>query len=498
MSAIELQVVAGALHAACEEMGAVLIRGAHSANIKERRDCSTALFDADGEMVMQAEHIPVHLGAMPAAVAAVAGRGPPAGRLLGPQRPLPRRHPPARHHGGDPDLRRRRRCSASRPRAPTTPTSAGRIPGSMPADSRTLDEEGVVIAPRMLDDAAIDELAAQMRQPDERRADLRAQLAANRVGVRRTARAGRAASARTACAPATPRCSTTPSGAPRACIAAMPDGTPRGDRRARGRRRRPRAARARHRRRRRARRSTSPAAPTRHDGNLNCPLAVTRSRLLLRRARADRPRHPGLAGAYRPDRRCVAPEGSLLNARAPAAVVGGNVETSSRVADLVLRAFGRALRAGHDEQPHARQRPTSPTTRRSAAARAPAPTPTARAASTWRCRNTLNTPVEALELGSRCASRSTRSAAAAAATAPTVAATGWSARSRRWRTMHLLADHRAPPPRPAGRRGRQPGATGRNTLDGASCRPKAPGHAARRPAAAHRDAGRRRARGPSQ
>ena len=68
---IALQVVTGALRAACEEMGATLIRSAHSANIKERRDCSTALFNPAGEMVMQAEHIPVHLGAMPAAVAAV-------------------------------------------------------------------------------------------------------------------------------------------------------------------------------------------------------------------------------------------------------------------------------------------------------------------------------------------------------------------------------------------------------------------------------------------
>src|SRR3984893_16858944 len=68
---VELQVVSGALRAICEEMGAVLIRSAHSANIKERRDASTALFHAGGEMVMQAEHIPVHLGAMPAAVAAV-------------------------------------------------------------------------------------------------------------------------------------------------------------------------------------------------------------------------------------------------------------------------------------------------------------------------------------------------------------------------------------------------------------------------------------------
>ena len=62
---VALQVLLGALRAACDEMGAVLVRSAHSANIKERRDASTALFDERGRMVMQAEHIPVHLGAMP-------------------------------------------------------------------------------------------------------------------------------------------------------------------------------------------------------------------------------------------------------------------------------------------------------------------------------------------------------------------------------------------------------------------------------------------------
>src|SRR6185436_6586571 len=70
---VTLQVMLGGLRAVCEEMGAVLVRAAHSANIKERRDASTALFDRDGLMVMQAEHIPVHLGAMPDAVAAVLG-----------------------------------------------------------------------------------------------------------------------------------------------------------------------------------------------------------------------------------------------------------------------------------------------------------------------------------------------------------------------------------------------------------------------------------------
>src|ERR1700746_1507648 len=73
MDPVQLQVLTVALRAICEEMGAVLIRSAHSANIKERRDASTALFDARGEMVMQAEHIPVHLGSMPAAVAAALG-----------------------------------------------------------------------------------------------------------------------------------------------------------------------------------------------------------------------------------------------------------------------------------------------------------------------------------------------------------------------------------------------------------------------------------------
>src|SRR6266542_4410162 len=73
---IRLQVLGAQLRAVAEEMGAVLIRSAFSANIKERRDCSTALFDERGRMIAQAEHIPVHLGAMPDAVAAVMQRSP--------------------------------------------------------------------------------------------------------------------------------------------------------------------------------------------------------------------------------------------------------------------------------------------------------------------------------------------------------------------------------------------------------------------------------------
>ena len=65
-----LQVLGAALRGVAEEMGAALVRSAHSANIKERRDCSTAVFDTGGRMIAQAEHMPVHLGAMPDAVAA--------------------------------------------------------------------------------------------------------------------------------------------------------------------------------------------------------------------------------------------------------------------------------------------------------------------------------------------------------------------------------------------------------------------------------------------
>ncbi|HEY2637956.1 MAG TPA: hydantoinase B/oxoprolinase family protein, partial [Solirubrobacteraceae bacterium] len=182
---VELQVILGALSAACEEMGATLIRAAHSANIKERRDASSALFDPDGDMVMQAEHIPVHLGAMPAAVAAVRDEDHSQGRAWVLNDPyaggthLPDITVVTPILAGDSELLGFAACRAHHADV------GGSVPGSMPADSKTLEDEGVVISPRVLDDAAIDELAEQMRQPAQRRADLRAQLAANRAGGRR-------------------------------------------------------------------------------------------------------------------------------------------------------------------------------------------------------------------------------------------------------------------------------------------------------------------------
>jgi N-methylhydantoinase B len=351
---IELQVIAGALRAACEEMGVALIRSAHSSNIKERHDASTGLFDADAQMIMQAEHIPVHLGSMPASVAAV----------------LSERHVPGvswilndPFAGGThlPDITVVTPVFAGTSSGLGVGAGAagvligfaasrahhadvgGRVPGSMPADSRTLAEEGVVISPRVLDDAAIDELVAQMRQPAERRADLRAQLAANRIGgVRLAALAERLGRERLR--EATDAVLDYAERRTRACIAALPDREllaedvlegrdgdlalrlrvlVDGDRLVL---------------------DFAGSAPQ-HDGNLNCPLAVTRSACYFAVRVLTDPDIPPSAGAYRPvDVR--APLGSLLNARPGAAVAAGNVETSSRVADLVLGAFGRALGQG--------------------------------------------------------------------------------------------------------------------------------------------------------
>src|SRR2546430_4151295 len=130
----------GALRAACDEMGVVLVRSAHSANVKERRDASTGLFDTSGEMVMQAEHIPVHLGAMPLAVAAV---------IEEEQRPGDAWILNDPYRGGThlPDITlisplfcRGELARFAARRAPHA--HAGRqLPGSLPADSRTLAAE---------------------------------------------------------------------------------------------------------------------------------------------------------------------------------------------------------------------------------------------------------------------------------------------------------------------------------------------------------------------
>ena len=334
MIPVDLQVLGSGLRAIAEEMGAVLVRSAFSANIKERRDCSTALFDDAGRMVTQAEHIPVHLGAMPEAVAAVRAHDPAPGE------PWILNDPYA---GGThlPDLTivTRTQLGYAVSRAHHADVG-GSEPGSLPSGSTRLEEEGVVVPPTRLDETALERLVGQMRNPDERRGDLRAQLAAHRLAEQRLeelcARRGRdrVAAAMVELLAYSGR-------VVRSALGDLPDGryagedsleTPEG-------------------------RLSLRAAVTiagdeieidfegtspQHEGNLNCPLAVTRSACFYVVRCLTAPDLPASGGAFDPVT-VRAPEGCLLNARPPAAVAAGNTETSSRVVDVVFAALAHAV-----------------------------------------------------------------------------------------------------------------------------------------------------------
>jgi N-methylhydantoinase B len=339
---IALQVLIGGLRAACDEMGATLIRSAYSANIKERHDCSTALFDVSGELVMQAEHIPVHLGSMPDAVAAViderqrpgsswilndpysGGTHLPditliapvffAGELLG--------FAAARAHHAD---------------------VGGPTPGSMPAFSTSLEEEGVVIPPTRAEPEELERLASLMRSPRQRLADLRAQQAANRVGELRLEELAQRQGADFLRA-GMEEILAYSERRTRTALAALPDGTYEAEEVLEDDRDGSErdvvlrvAATIEGERLRLDFSGTEPQL----DGNLNCPLSVTKSAAFFAVRVLTDPEAPPCAGAHRPIE-VTAPEGSLLNARHPAAVVAGNVETSSRVADLVIAALSGA------------------------------------------------------------------------------------------------------------------------------------------------------------
>jgi N-methylhydantoinase B len=331
---IQLQVLGHALRAVADEMGAALVRSAFSPNIKERRDCSTALFDDRGRMIAQAEHIPVHLGAMPDAVAAVMEHGPSRRDVFVLNDPFA-----GGTHLPDITLVSRTDVGFAVTRAHHADVG-GLEPGSMPAHSQTLEEEGVVIPPTRLDDATLEALVTQMRNPEERRGDFRAQLAAHHLADQRVTElcahhgADRIRAAMDELLAYSER-------VVRARIAGLPDGrfeavdvlesldgelelhaavTVRGD----------------------ELEIDFAGTAAQHDGNLNCPLSVTRSATYFVARCLTDPDVPASAGAFAPVR-IAAPLGSLVNARPGAAVAGGNVETSCRIVDVLFRAFGQAL-----------------------------------------------------------------------------------------------------------------------------------------------------------
>jgi N-methylhydantoinase B len=334
---VTLSVLASALAGIAEEMGAVLIRGSYSSNIKERRDCSTALFDAEGRMVAQAEHIPVHLGAMPEAVAAIRNRDPAPGDVFaindpysgGTHLPDVTLVSPVAHEGEI--------IGYAVTRAHHSDVG-GMRPGSMPSDSREIYQEGLIIPPVRLVrsgdyvDDVLDLLLANVR-------DLRAQIAANNIAEERLGELIERRGKETILA-AFEEVISYAEKRTREAIRDLPDGehsaedcmegdgitdediniratvTVEGD----------------------SMRIDFSGTADAVEGNTNCPLPVTRSasyfalRVLLPEDILAN------AGTYAP-LTIEAPQGSLVNASYPSAVVAGNVETSNRIADTVLAAL---------------------------------------------------------------------------------------------------------------------------------------------------------------
>ena len=346
---IELELMRNFFEAAASEMGITLQRVAFSANIKERRDFSCAIFDVDGQLLAQAAHIPVHLGSMPASVDAVRQRLGPladgdvaivndpfaggthlpditivspicvAGNVIG--------YAANRAHHAD---------------------VGGSSPGSMTL-SRSIDEEGIRIEPSLLhrngerDEGLLQRILDAVRTPDERLGDLDAQFAANTVGARAIERLvaregvekmrtyGRALLDYSQTFMSRTIASIPPGSYDFSDVmdddGAGSDSIPirvrliiEGDRATVDFR------------------DSADQLP----GCINCPEAVTRSAVYYCFACLLDEQVPFNAGCFRNIQVLTRP-GTLVHATYPAAVVAGNTETSQRVVDVVFGALAQAL-----------------------------------------------------------------------------------------------------------------------------------------------------------
>jgi N-methylhydantoinase B len=347
---ITLEIANHRLAAIAEEMGVVLCRTALSPNIKERRDYSCAVFDAAGRLVAQAAHIPVHLGSTPLSVRAAIEKV-----AMAPGDVVMLNDPFA---GGThlPDVtvvapvfrpgdRRPLGFVANRAHHADI---GGMDPGSMPLGTEIF-QEGVRIPPihlvrgGVLVRDVVELLLANVRVPDERTGDLLAQWAALRVGAERLVALGARLGGRTVLARQMTALQDYSATLMRALLRGLPAGTYRardvldGDGRGSGRlpiEVRITVSRG------RAHVDFSGSAPQTR-GPVNANFAVTRSAVLyVFRALATDPIPPN-EGLARP-LAIEAPPGTIVNASFPAAVAGGNVETSQRIVDVLLRALAPA------------------------------------------------------------------------------------------------------------------------------------------------------------
>ncbi len=353
MNAIRLEVYRSLLSAIAEEMGAALRRSAHSPNIKERRDYSCAICDGQANPVALGDHMPVHLGAMPQSVeAAVRAHRLAEGDVVVLNDPF---------HGGThlPDLTAVRGVwlDGGEPIAYVASRAhhadvGGMTPGSMPL-SREIFQEGLRVPPVLLARRGVIQsdvwsmLLANVRTPAEREGDLHAQLAALDVGVRRLTELARrdgltnVLSAFAGLADYADRLV-------RAVIERIPDGQYRAedfmDDDGAGSEALPIVATV-----------EVVGQELRVDfsgssaqcpGNINAVAAITESavRYVLRCvSEALLGTSLPAGGGAMPAVTIVAPLGTIVNAKPPAAVAAGNVETSQRIVDVVFRALVSAL-----------------------------------------------------------------------------------------------------------------------------------------------------------
>lgn len=413
LSAADLAIADAVLTSIAEEMGEALGRTAYSPNIKERRDFSCGVFDAQGQMVAQAAHMPVHLGAMPAAVRAVMELAPfEAGDVLAVNDPF---------RGGThlPDITTVSPVFVGTDLIGFAATRAhhadigGMAPGSMPV-ARELLQEGIVIPPiRLVDGGTRNESAFALivrnsRAPEERRGDLRAQLAATAVGARRL----EAAADRFTLPGLLERFAALLDHGERvvrSVIAGIPDGAYRfedhmevgpdglairvdleidGDE---------------------AHFDFSASDPETEVASVNAVATVTRSACYYTIRCLAGPDAPRNEGCYRPIRFTL-PERSVVAAGPPRAVSAGNVETSQRITDVALGALAQAVPdripaassgtmnnitiGGYDS---ARQRPYA-YYETIAGGAGGGPNRVGRSGVHTHMTNTMNTPVEALPL----------------------------------------------------------------------------------------------------
>jgi N-methylhydantoinase B len=345
---VQLEIFKSLFHSIAEEMGATLKRTAFSPNIKERRDYSCAVFDARGDVVAQGDHMPVHLGSMPLSVKAAI-----ESRDIGPGDVVILNDP---YRGGThlPDVTlvsgvfyKRKLLFYVASRAHQSDIG-GMSPGSMPL-AEEIYQEGLRIPPvKIMTGGKINRdiwemILLNVRTPDEREGDLAAMLGANNTGERRLMEivekygAGEVDHYVREILDYSERMT-------RHAISAIPDGTYAAedfldndgisDRsiaiRVKIRIRGDKAI------------IDFSASDRQVEGSVNAVYAITASVVFYVFRTLVGVSIPSNAGGMRP-LEIIAPEGTIVNARPPAAVCGGNVETSQRIVDVLYKCLSEAL-----------------------------------------------------------------------------------------------------------------------------------------------------------